>query len=92
MPRFLLTSLLAAALLALPATASAADTLVVPDPAAEQITALDGTVAWVSGTFGHQKLMQRTPDGTIAAVQGAPRVAQLPLGRPRPQPVQHARA
>ena len=61
MPRSLLTSLLAAALLALPATASAADTLVVPDPAAQQITALDGTVVWVSGKFGHQKLMQRSP-------------------------------
>jgi len=39
MHRSLLTFLAAAALLALPATA-AADTLVAPDPAAEQVTAL----------------------------------------------------
>jgi hypothetical protein len=71
MHRSLLTSLLAAAALALPAaTAAAADTVVVADPAAQQITALDGTVAWVTGSFGHQKLMQRTPDGTVAAVKG----------------------
>ena len=41
-PASSLISLLAAAVLALPATASAADTLVAPDPAAQQITALDG--------------------------------------------------
>jgi hypothetical protein len=70
MPRLLLTSLLAAALLAVPASASAADTLVAPDPAAEQVTALDGTIVWVTGAFGHQRLMQRSPAGTIAAVKG----------------------
>jgi hypothetical protein len=71
MHRSLLTSLLAAATLALPAaTAAAADALVVPDPAAQQITALDGTVAWVTGAFGHQSLMQRTPDGTVSKVRG----------------------
>jgi hypothetical protein len=71
MHRSLVTFLLAAAALTLPAAAaSAADTLVAPDAAAQQITALDGTVVWVSGGFGHQKLMQRTPDGTIAAVKG----------------------
>jgi hypothetical protein len=70
MHRLLLTSLLAAAALALPATASAADTAVVSDPAAQQLTALDGTIVWVSGAFGHQKLMQRTPDGVVAPVRG----------------------
>jgi hypothetical protein len=71
MHRSLLTCLLAATAFALPvATASAADTVVVPDPAAKQITALDGTLAWVTGDFGHEKLMQRTPDGTIAVVKG----------------------
>jgi hypothetical protein len=82
----MLISLLAATVLALPATASAADTLVVPDPAAQQITALDGTVVWVSGTFGHQKLMQRSADGTISAVQGAPESRNyrtVDLGRSR---------
>ncbi len=86
MHRSLLTSLLATALLAAPATASAADTLVAPDPAAQQITALDGTVVWVSGKFGHQKVMRRAPDGTIAAVKGAPEsrsYRSIDLGRSR---------
>ena len=86
MPRFLVSSLLAAAALALPATAAAADTLFVPDAAAQQITALDGTVAWVSGKFGNQTLMLRTADGTIAAVKGAPasrNYRSLDLGRSR---------
>jgi hypothetical protein len=84
MLRFLPTSLLAAAALAVPATASAADTLVVSDPAAQQISALDGTVVWVSGAFGHQKLMQRTADGTISAVAGTREARSYPsidLGR-----------
>ena len=78
--------LVLAALLAGPATASAADTLVAADPAAQQITALDGTVAWVSGTFGHQTLMQRAADGTISAVKGAPEsrnYRSIDLGRSR---------
>jgi hypothetical protein len=72
MHRLLLTSLAAAAALALPATATAADSLVAADPAAQQITALDGTIVWVSGAFGHQRLIQRAPDGTIAPVRNAP--------------------
>ena len=72
MHRFLFAFLIAAACLALPASASAQDTLVAPDPAAEQITALDGTIVWVSGRFGRQRLLQRAPDGTIAPVKGAP--------------------
>ena len=70
MPRILMTSLLAAAALAAPPAAFAADTVVAADPAAQQITALDGTIVWVSGKFGHQTLMQRTSDGTVAAVKG----------------------
>ncbi|MEA2157314.1 MAG: hypothetical protein QOE11_3454, partial [Solirubrobacteraceae bacterium] len=71
MHRSLLTLLLAAAALAIPAaTASAADTVVAAGPAATQIAALDGTIAWVTGAFGHQRLMQRTPDGTVAVVRG----------------------
>jgi len=86
MPRSLVISLIAAALLAVPATASAADTLVVPDPAAQQISALDGTIVWVTGEFGSQKLMQRTANGTIAAVKGAPtsrNYRSIDLGRSR---------
>ena len=82
----------AAALLALPATASAADTLVVPDPAAEQVTALDGTLVWVSGEFGRQRLMQRTPDGTIAAVRGTREARDYSRRRPRPRQRRHAAA
>jgi hypothetical protein len=70
MRRLLLTSLLAASALVLPASAFAADTLVTSDPAAQRLTALDGTIVWVSGAFGHQKLMQRTPDGVVAPVKG----------------------
>jgi hypothetical protein len=84
MHRSLLISLLAATLLALPATAVAADTLVAPDPAAEQVSALDGTLVWVTGEFGRQRLMQRTPDGTIGAVEGtreARDYAGVDLGR-----------
>jgi hypothetical protein len=74
-----MTSLIAAAALAVPAAAAcAADTLVTPDPVAQQITALDGTVVWVSGKFGKQKLMQRTPDGTVSAVKGAPQSRSYP--------------
>ena len=86
MPRLLLTFLLSAALLAIPATASAADTLVAPDPAAEQVTALDGTIVWVTGEFGRQRLMQRTPDGTISVVKGtreARDYREIDLGRDR---------
>ena len=72
MHRSLLTSLLAAAALATSASTSSADTLVAPDTAAKDVAALDGTIVWVTGAFGHQKLMQRTPDGTISAVKGAP--------------------
>ncbi len=84
MPRSLLTSLLAAGVLAVPATASAADTLVAPDPAAEQVTALAGTIVWVTGEFGRERLMQRTPDGTISAVKGtreARNYGAIDLGR-----------
>lgn len=86
MHRSLLTSLLVAGLLAVPSTASAAGSLVAPDPAAQQISALDGTIVWVSGRFGNQTLMQRAPDGTISAVEGAPasrNYRQIDLGRSR---------
>lgn len=52
----------AVAALGSPARA-AADPVVAADPAAQQVTALGGSVVWVSGTFGHQVLMRRTPTG-----------------------------
>ena len=70
--------------LAVPASASAADTIVAPDSAAKQVSALDGTLVWVTGEFGHQKLRQRTPDGRVSAVKGAPESRSYPsidLGR-----------
>jgi len=86
MPRYLLPALLFAVCLALPASASAQDTLVAPDPAAGQITALDGTIVWVSGRFGSQRLWQRGPAGTIAPVKGAPQsrsYRSIDLGKDR---------
>lgn len=68
----LLASLLAVAWLALPPSASAQGAVVAADPDARQITALDGTIVWVSGRFGSQRLLQRAADGTISAVRGAP--------------------
>lgn len=84
MRRSLLTALLLAACLAAPAAASGQQTVVAPDPAAEQVTALDGTIVWVSGRFGSQRILRRTPDGTIAPVKGAPRsrdYRSIDLGR-----------
>jgi len=68
--RVLFSCLLLAAGLVTPATASA-DATVVADPAAQQITALAGRIAWVTGPRGHQNLMQRTADGAVTAVIGA---------------------
>jgi hypothetical protein len=61
----------AAAALAVPA-AAAADTTVAPDPAARAVTALDGALVWVSGAYGAEALMYRTPGGP-ARVPGAPK-------------------
>src|SRR4051812_8997044 len=75
----------AAALAAAPAAASAADTVVAADPAAQQVAALDGTVVWVSGSFGHQSLMTvDAPGATPHAVPGVPQARSYPsldLGR-----------
>jgi len=73
----------AVAALAAPGVASAADTVIAPDPAADQVAALDGTVVWTSGTSGDQVLMHRTPGGVIAPVKGAPRAGyfSIDLGR-----------
>lgn len=76
------------AALAAPGVASAADTLVVPDPAANEVAALDGTVVWLSGFDGDEErntdqvLMQRT-GGVVKRVDGAPRAAyeSIDLGR-----------
>jgi hypothetical protein len=45
-----------AVFLFLPAAAGATDTLIAADPLADQVTALDGRVVWVTGKAGHQTL------------------------------------
>jgi hypothetical protein len=70
--RTLISLLTLGAIAAAPAAASAADTTVVPGADAARMTALDGTLVWVTGTFPNQTLMQRGPDGTVAPVTGAP--------------------
>lgn len=73
----------ALALMALVAPgAQAAGATIAPDPAAQRVTALDGTVVWVSGRFPNQTLIQHTAAGT-APVEGAPRRAytSIDLGR-----------
>ncbi len=68
----LLTTSILLAILAAPGAASAADTVVVAGATARELTALDGTIVWLSGAFPNQTLMQRSPDGTVAPVGGAP--------------------
>ncbi|MDQ3850458.1 MAG: hypothetical protein M3296_07585, partial [Actinomycetota bacterium] len=85
-PAPVLRAFTAAALVAaLAAPGAAADTAVAPDPAARQLTALDGTLVWVSGPPNSQVLMQRTAAG-IAPVPGAPPARfyrSIDLGRDR---------
>jgi hypothetical protein len=80
------TSLLTLAAIAAAAPGSAAaavDTVVVPGVEATRMTALDGTLVWVTGKFPRQTLMQRATDGAVAPVQGAPVATyrSLDLGR-----------
>ena len=71
------------ALCVAPGVAAAANVLVVPGAQASKMTALDGTIVWVTGKFPDQLLVQRTPDGRVAPVLGAPRASyfSLDLGR-----------
>lgn len=86
----LLTALLALGVAT--TAAGAADTVVVPiaEPSTHTpgldtyaLAALDGTIVWRRGTFKQQTLMQRTPDGTITRVLGAPEAfyPSIDLGR-----------
>lgn len=67
----ILLATLASLALASPA-AAAPDSLVVADPAASQVTALDGTIVWVTRVDGLDALMQKT-DAGVARVQTSPR-------------------
>jgi len=59
--------------LAAPGVASAADTLIAPDPAAAEVAALDGTVVWASGAFGEEQVLMQRAGGVIRRVKDAPR-------------------
>jgi hypothetical protein len=59
-------------LAAVAASPAAADSVIVAGAEAQRMTALDRTVVWTSGRFPSQTLMQRTPDGSVSPVKGAP--------------------
>jgi hypothetical protein len=68
-----------------PAARAAPGATVVHDPGAEQLTALDGTLVWVTDAPGGQRLMQRS-EGATAPVRGAPTARfyrSIDLGRDR---------
>ena len=78
MRALILVVALAAACVA-PSVAGAANVLVVPGAQVSKMTALDGTLVWVTGRFPDQLLMQRTPDGRVVPVLGAPRASYFSL-------------
>jgi hypothetical protein len=85
--RSLAAPLMCAALLLVPTAAHAAPgATIAGDPAAQQASALDGTLVWVTGAPGRsQRLMQRR-EGATAPVQGAPTARfyrSIDLGRDR---------
>jgi hypothetical protein len=83
--RMLLAALLTVLAAALTAPAAGAVTTVVADPAARDVTALDGTLVWISGAAGSQTLMQHDAAGD-RPVEGAPRsysYRSIDLGRDR---------
>jgi hypothetical protein len=68
----LLAALLAVLAAASTAPAPGAAATVVADPAAQAVTALDGTLVWISGAVGSQTLMRHDAAGD-RPVNGAPR-------------------
>ena len=66
--------LIALTLLLVPAAASA-DTTVHPDPLAEQVTALDGKLVWVTGAPGRQTLAGAATGPTARSTSAATRTA-----------------
>jgi hypothetical protein len=61
------------------------DTTIATDTHADQVTALDGTVVWVSGEFGSQVLMRRTSTGAerVPGTPAAQAYRTVDLGRDR---------
>jgi hypothetical protein len=80
-----LAALLVALAAAFTAPLAHAATTVVADPAAQDVTALDGTIVWVSGAVGSQKLMQHDPTGDRPVIGAPPAYAyrSIDLGRDR---------
>jgi len=70
--RTLIVALTLAAVAATPAAAATYVPSVAPSSGGQPLTALDGTFVWVSGSYPEQTLTQRTPDGVVAPVAGAP--------------------
>src|SRR4051794_32288639 len=75
-PRQLITAALATTAFSPAASASAADATFAPDPLADQVTALDGTVVWVSGASGRQVIK-----GLAAPAPRARAYRTIDLGR-----------
>ena len=75
------------------AAPAAADTVIVPGAEAQRMTALDRTVVWTTGKFPSQTLMQRSPDGTVGPVKGAPVAVyrSIDLGRDAQGPASSSR-
>jgi hypothetical protein len=81
----LLVALLTALAAASTAPAAGAATTVVADPAAQDVTALDGTLVWISGTVGSRTLMQHDAGGDrpVAGARPADSYRSIDLGRDR---------
>ena len=66
--------------------APAAGATLAADPAARELTALDGTIVWVTETASGRRLLMQRRGGAVAAVRGAPTARSyrsLDLGRDR---------
>lgn len=68
-------ALLALVLVAAVPSNAAADMLIAPDPQASEVTALDGTVVWVTAPTERRRTLMRRTSGQIAPVNGAPLAA-----------------
>jgi hypothetical protein len=83
--RALLATALTVVAAACAAPAAMAATTVAVDPTATELTALDGTVVWVSGALGAQTLMQHDASGSrpVAGAPTARSYRSIDLGRDR---------
>jgi hypothetical protein len=84
-PRILLAALLTVLAAVSTAPAAGAATTVVADPAARDVTALDGTLVWISGAVGSETLMQHDAAGDrpVTGALPAHSYRSIDLGRDR---------